>query len=371
MLPYGSMSLSRTSASQLPGETCPQLRDFRSFASVAPFVPLVVTDFFSFEQVVRPIPSKMASPPPLVVLGLLTRTLDESAEIADGQVEWEVDAGQQLDEEQIPTQQARHKGQSTSRVLTLERRLGGLRGRLCDLPEGARQAGKGGDEGAEDAEEDDVGAERADEVDKAEQTHVDLEEGEGGGELGVGRGRGRVCGVVGDAGVEVGRQGSPVGEPERAEGAEDDEGEGVAEDEFEDGAKDHKQAAEEIVCTNFCGTETTRASPAKENIGQGCQREQETGEGKRSGIAKSRSNVVRDLVLWRKVDFLEELWRDGKTSGGAESTKSRVLIVMVVVQVITTSGSIDGVTTSVILFDVGGVVGRRHGGGVVSRIAVL
>ena len=37
-------------------------------------------------------------------IGLLARALDESAEITDGEVQREVNGGEQLDEEQIPAQ---------------------------------------------------------------------------------------------------------------------------------------------------------------------------------------------------------------------------------------------------------------------------
>jgi hypothetical protein len=40
---------------------------------------------------------------------------------------------------------------------------------------------------------------------------------------------------------------------------------------------------------------------------------------------------VRDPVLWRKVDLLEELWRNRETSGSAESVESSLLVVVVVV----------------------------------------
>ncbi len=91
----------------------------------------------------------------------------------------------------------------------------------------------------------------------------------------------------------------------------------------------------------------------------------------RSRITKCRSNVVRDLILWRKVDFLKELWGDGETSSCAESAESGVLIVMVVVQVVASTCTIDGATASVILFYIGCVVVRRHRGSVVDGSVAL
>ena len=77
------------------------------------------------------------------------------------------------------------------------------------------------------------------------------------------------------------------------------------------------------------------------------------------------------MILWGQVDFFEELWRDGETSGRAESAQSSVFVVVVVVQVITASipGTIDGVTTSVVFLYVWRVV--RHGRRVVYRSSVV
>ena len=61
----------------------------------------------------------------------------------------------------------------------------------------------------------------------------------------------RGVGDVGAVRVEPGHECGGEGEPEGAEGAEDDEGEGVADEEFADGAEDHEDAAEAEVDALF------------------------------------------------------------------------------------------------------------------------
>ena len=111
---------------------------------------------------------------------------------------------------------------------------------LGNLPEGSREAGKGGYEQQEDREEDDIGPERADKEDEAQKAQVEWEIGKRGSEDRVAGRRGGMCGVVGDCRVKVRCKGGRVGEPESTEGSEDDEGKGVAEEELEDGADYHQ-----------------------------------------------------------------------------------------------------------------------------------
>ena len=244
------------------------------------------------------------------------------------------------------------------------------RRRLSDLPEKAGQTAKGGDEQEEDEEEDDVGAEGADEEDQAQHAHVELEVGEGGREDGVAaRGEG-LGGRVGNRGVVVGRQRRAEGEPEGAEGAEDDEGEGVAEDELEEGAKDHEQAAEEVVDTaarmleaaqsGLVGKTYTSAAPKppaplqpRRTLERGVRDSKKPARALRSPlvivltcsgivfrdlqgcwITKGRPDVVRDSVLWREVDLLEELRRDRQAAGCSQSSKRSIFIMCVVMQIV-------------------------------------
>lgn len=100
------------------------------------------------------------------------------------------------------------------------------------MPVCAREAAERGDQEAEDADEDEVGAERADGVDQAQHAHEDEEEGPGGVEADRVEAAGRVArvgGVVAEC-AGLGLEGEAEGDPEGAEGAEDDAGEGVAED---------------------------------------------------------------------------------------------------------------------------------------------
>jgi hypothetical protein len=173
-------------------------------------------------------------------LGLLARTLDEFAQVADRKVQWEVNAGQQLDEEKIPSQYRDGEEQATRCVLSFKSCRQSIRCSLGNLPEGSREGGKGGYEQQEDREEDDVGPERADEEDEAQKAQVEREIGKSGREDRVAGRRGRVCGVVGNCRVKVRCKGGRVGEPESTEGSEDDEGKGVAEDELEDGGDYHQ-----------------------------------------------------------------------------------------------------------------------------------
>ena len=261
----------------------------------------------------------------LTSLSLLACTLDESAEIADGEIQWEVNTGQQLDEEQIPSQQADYERQPTGSVLSLYSRRQRLGCAFGDLPIDTGEAAERWYQQQEDAEKDDVGPQRADEVDEAQEAHVELEEGECCREDGVGARRGRILGVIGDGRVIHGGEGRGECQPESTERSKDDEGKGVAEDELEEGAEDHQHTAEEVVGTaktlsvgtrskerqrisgcswrrrettdnaesdvseatrvgasvrseisdlHFSGTYATRASPTQKNVGQGCQGQQ-------------------------------------------------------------------------------------------------
>lgn len=72
----------------------------------------------------------------------------------------------------------------------------------------------------------------------------------------------------------------------------------------------------------------------------------------RSRVAKRGSNVIRHLVLRRKIYLLEELGRDRQAACGSQSPESSIFIVRVMVQVIWTV-AIDGTVTGMVLLDVG------------------
>ena len=166
-----------------------------------------------------------------IFLRPLTAPLDEFAQISDRQQNWEVHSRQHLHEEEVPTQQTCYESRRAAGLLQPESQD---RVSVCGLPEGTGKGGETQDEEEEDADKDHVGAEGTDEVDQAQETHVQQEVGVGcleGGICGGGCGGGR-DGHVGARGIEVRGDRCAVAEPEGAEGGENDEGEGVSEDEF-------------------------------------------------------------------------------------------------------------------------------------------
>lgn len=156
----------------------------------------------------------------------LASSLDESRQIADWKVEWEVDSCQELHEKQIPAQQADDEGKSTS---------SGEQDCMSTVGEKvACQAAESWHKEEEDEEENDVRADRYDEVDEAEDTHVDLEERERALKDWISCGSGWVRWQVCDRGIVVWCKRCSEGQPESTECAENDEWEGVAQDELED-----------------------------------------------------------------------------------------------------------------------------------------
>ena len=181
-------------------------------------------------------------------------------EIADGETEGHVDAGEHDGGEEVPAGDGDDEAECTASLGEVgevsfgdygedsdegERRSWRVdyllafhsstqRGRILrilvherKIPIGTSQARKGADEREEDDDEGDVGAQGADQIDEAEQAHEDEEEAEGG----VVGGRGETGGVarvatpggdefgvrcVGAVGVEPGDQGASQGEPEGA-----------------------------------------------------------------------------------------------------------------------------------------------------------
>lgn len=95
-------------------------------------------------------------------------TLDESAQITNRQVEWEVDGSQELHEEQIPAEQADDESYRT--CCGEKRSVGAV------TEEERSQAAEGRNQEEEDEEEDDVRSDRDNTVDEAEDAHVHLEE---------------------------------------------------------------------------------------------------------------------------------------------------------------------------------------------------
>ena len=132
-------------------------------------------------------------------------------------------------------------------MLSLDSRRQGRGCALGDQPIDTGETAERWYQQQKDAEKDDVGPQRADEVDEAQEAHVELEEGEGCREDGVGARHGRILGVIGDGRVVHGGEGGGECQPESTERSEDDEGEGVAEDELKEGAEDHQHTAEEVV----------------------------------------------------------------------------------------------------------------------------
>ena len=168
------------------------------------------------------------------------------AEIADGQVEREVDREQDQHQQVVPADHAGHEGQGATGAL---QRQGGGGVSAGGVPVAGGEAAVHRAEGEEDEEEEHVGAQAGDQVDEAEDAHPQQEEGEGREEGRVGEADGGIllCRRVGAVRVIGWRQRRPEREPVRAVGAEDDEGEGVAEHEFEEAAGEHEETAEEEV----------------------------------------------------------------------------------------------------------------------------
>jgi hypothetical protein len=71
----------------------------------------------------------------------------------------------------------------------------------------------------------------------------------------------------------------------------------------------------------------------------------------RSGVAKCRSNVVGDAILWREVDLLEELWGNRQTSGGPEPPQRMFFVVVIMVKVVL-GIAIDGVAPGMVFLGV-------------------
>lgn len=149
-----------------------------------------------------------------------------------GQREGEVQACQHDGGEDIPSQQADHERYSASRN---QQGVGSPGIALSEMIICASQAAKGRHKQAQDAEEDEICAKSTDGVDETEYTHEELEKGEARIEAlrfeaemccgGVGR-----VGRVSTPGVCAWNEGEGEGDPEGAEGSEDDEGKSVAED---------------------------------------------------------------------------------------------------------------------------------------------
>jgi len=100
--------------------------------------------------------------------------------------------------------------------------------------------------------ESDVGSQGTHEVNETHETHEDEEKGKGGIETfggETGRDWGGSCRCVGAVGVVKGLECGGKGEPEGAEGHEDDEREGVANYEFQEATDEHEEATEEEVCS--------------------------------------------------------------------------------------------------------------------------
>lgn len=154
---------------------------------------------------------------------------------------------------------------------------------------------------------------------------------------------GRVCAV----GVVERLQGSGERQPESTEAGEDDEWEGVSEDELSETTQDHQKAAEEEVDTSRCCSIAASASPAHQVTGERSQREQESDQGPMrcerllrcaremfrenlqwSWVTKGLAQVTCDLVLWREVELLEELWRDGNAARGLDLPQGSLGVVV-------------------------------------------
>lgn len=190
----------------------------------------------------------------LLGLGFLAGTLDESRQVTDGDLEWEVQRSQHNSKEYPPSSHARDERECTSSNLESASQRKSRSILVTDtigiLPVRASEQTERAHEREEDDYEGHVGAQRADQVDQAEQAHEDEEEGEGGCESNSGLAGCYAGGAgwgVGPVGCVKRLESGGKGKPEGAEGHEDDEGEGVAEDELEEAADEHEKTAEEEV----------------------------------------------------------------------------------------------------------------------------
>lgn len=162
--------------------------------------------------------------------------LDQMTQIPDRQIDGKIHRQQDQHQEIIPPDQTRDEGESAAGMLQRQGRVGVAR---RGVPITGRQTAVHRAQGEEDEEEEDVGAEAGDQVDKRQYAHPEEEEGEGVEEGRVRETGGRVGGRVGAVGVVGRREGGAEGEPVGPVGAEDDEGEGVSEHEFEEAAGEH------------------------------------------------------------------------------------------------------------------------------------
>ncbi len=137
---------------------------------------------------------------------------DESTQVSDWKVEREVHGGKQLYQEQVPAQQTSDESDTARCMLEAH-----VRHARADLEEKGGEAPERGHECGEDEHEDDVGPNRTNHVHEAQNTHVDMEVGEGRGKGRVRGGLRGVCWVVGDGGVEIWCQSSPERQPEGTE----------------------------------------------------------------------------------------------------------------------------------------------------------
>jgi len=167
------------------------------------------------------------------------------AQIADWKVEWEVDAGENLDDEQVPAEQADHEAQCTRGMQRIDHDNA-----FGKAPEISGKTTKCRGQQGEDQDVDKVGPQGADEIDNAQKRHVGVEEAKRrkeDGRLEAGRRISvwvwRICAKC----IEPWGEGGAQRQPEGAKGAVDDEWEGIAEHELEEGSYNGEKATEEVV----------------------------------------------------------------------------------------------------------------------------
>lgn len=102
----------------------------------------------------------------------------------------------------------------------------------------------------------------------------------------------RVVGVAGvcPIRVEEGLEGATEGQPESAEGAEDDEREGVADNPFAQATQEHEDTTKEEVGRSSGGSATTRSSPSHQDTAKRRKRQKKANKSTASG----QRNYERD-----------------------------------------------------------------------------
>lgn len=271
-------------------------------------------------------------------LDFLAGALDDGREIADGDLDGEIESGKHDGGEDVPAEDACDKRKASA---SLDHSCGFRGVAHGAVPEASGEEREGRNEGEEDHDEDNVGADGQDEVDQAHDSHPEKEETESVVKFWCTK-----TGVVGwvkSSIIAIGMvewdESEAECNPERAEAEEDNHGEGVANDELAEATEKHENTAIAEVGTNASRSITGHgSSPVHQVVGQGSQGQQETDERNRSGVGKGPAEFALDLILRGQIDLLKELWGHGDAPGSLDLVEgfisARVVVEMLMVGVV-------------------------------------